>query len=119
MRILHAQTGRTHSVSGMCGLLGTSRQAYYKKDDLKCMVTYALEEFVVQFAKEVRAKDPGIGGKKIWHMYMQGLGRQYGIGRDRFYAILDGHGMKLTQKRRKPRTSRVTHCQSQEEHRDK
>lgn len=41
--------------------------------------------------KEVRAKNPGIGGKKIWRMYMRGLGRQYGIGRNRFYAKLDGH----------------------------
>lgn len=109
MRSLHAQTGRTHSVSGMCGLSGISRQAYYKKDDSKSMSMCASEELAVQFAKGARAKDPGIGGKKIWHMYMQGLGQQYGIGRDRFYAILDGHGMKLRRKRRKPRTTDSRH----------
>lgn len=109
MRSLHAQTWPTYRVGRMCGLLGISRQAYYKEDDSKRMAKYASEELAVQFAKEVRAKDPGIGGKKIWHMYMQGLGRQYGIGRDRFYAILDGHGMKLRQKRRKPRTTDSRH----------
>lgn len=58
-KLLHAQTGRMHSVNRMCGLLGISRQAYYKKDDSKCMVTYALEEFVVQFAKRYERRIRG------------------------------------------------------------
>ena len=28
-----------------------------------------VEEFVVQYIREVRILDPGIGGKKLWEMY--------------------------------------------------
>ena len=53
----------------MCRLLGVSKQAYYKHED-KLLHRLALESFVVDYVREVRRKDPGIGGGKLWQMYI-------------------------------------------------
>lgn len=52
----------------MCRLLGVSKQAYYKHVD-KRMLKLASESFVVEFVKDVRRNDRGIGGNKLWLMY--------------------------------------------------
>ncbi|WP_308398615.1 IS3 family transposase [Prevotella sp.] len=60
----------------MCRLLGVTKQAYYKHGDSD-MLKAAQESFVVEFIKDIRKKDPGIGGNKLWLMYQ----RQFGISR--------------------------------------
>ena len=55
----------------MCRLLGVSKQAFYKHEN-HLMRRLALEAFVVEFVKEIRSKDPGIGGNKLWQMYRNG-----------------------------------------------
>jgi len=52
--------------------------------------------------------DPGIGIPKLWNMYGKMFERQK-IGRDKFYAIADKYGLKLRDKRRKPRTTDSRH----------
>ena len=56
----------------MCRLLGVTKQAYYKHGDSD-MLKAAQESFVVEFIKDIRKKDPGIGGNKLWLMYQNNL----------------------------------------------
>lgn len=60
----------------------------------------ALEEFAVQYIREVKDKDPGIGGMKVWAMYCRTFGEQDRIGRDRFCDIFDRYGFKIRRRRR-------------------
>ena len=60
----------------------------------------ALEEFAVQYIREVKAKDPGIGGMKVWAMYCRSFGERDRIGRDRFCDIFDRYGFKIRRRRR-------------------
>ncbi len=58
---------------------------------------------------ETRGKDPGIGGLKIWIMYIREFGEASAIGRDRFCEIFDRYGYKLRRRKRAPRTTDSTH----------
>ena len=92
----------------MCRLLGVSKQAYYKHDD-KLLHRLALESFVVDYVKEVRRKDPGIGGGKLWKMYNRRFGTAWHVGFNRFYDILECHGLKLRRRRRRALTTDSRH----------
>lgn len=108
MRRLHAHRSETFTVAELCGLFGKSKQAYYKHDcdiDLRRM---SLEEFAVQFIREVKAKDPGIGGMKVWAMYCRMFPDRDRIGRDRFCDIFDRYGFKI-RRRRRARTTDSRH----------
>lgn len=100
MKRLYAQRSETYTVTELCGLFGKRKQAYYKHDfnvDLRRM---SLEEFAVQFIREVKAKDPGIGGMKVWTMYCRTFPDRDRIGRDRFCDIFDRYGFKIRRRRR-------------------
>ena len=92
----------------MCRLLGVSKQASYKHDD-KLLHRLALESFVVDYVKEVRRKDPGIGGGKLWKMYNRRFGTAWHVGFNRFYAILERHGLKLRRRKRRAVTTDSRH----------
>lgn len=109
MRRLYAQHSGIYTVSELCGLFGKSKQAYYKHDADVYMRRVAMEELAVRYIEEVRRKDPGIGGLKIWIMYIREFGRESAIGRDRFCEIFDRYGYKLRRRRRTPRTTDSTH----------
>lgn len=109
MRRLYAQHSGIYTVSELCGLLGKSKQAYYKHDADAYMRRVAMEELAVRYIEEVRRKDPGIGGLKIWIMYIREFGSESAIGRDRFCEIFDRYGYKLRRRRRTPRTTDSTH----------
>ena len=96
-------------MSELCGLFGKSKQAYYKHDVDVEMRRQAIEELTVRYIAEVREKDPGIGGLKIWIMYVREFGRESAIGRDRFCEIFDRYGYKLRRRKRAPRTTDSTH----------
>lgn len=108
MRRLHAQHSEAYTVSELCGLFGKSKQAYYKHDSDSDLRRKALEEFAVQFIREVKAKDPGIGGMKVWAMYCRTFGERDRIGRDRFCDIFDRYGFKI-RRRRRVRTTNSRH----------
>ena len=55
MTDLHARDARRYPVSVLCGLLGVSKQAYYKRDENAGLSKAAQEEFALQFIREVRA----------------------------------------------------------------
>ena len=93
----------------MCVLFGKSKQAYFKSNDNATLHRLARETFAIQYIKDVRKKDPGIGGLKLWHMYKRDLGENNTLGRDKFYDIIDANGFKLRDRLRKPRTTDSSH----------
>ena len=101
MRRLHAHRSESYTVAELCGLFGKSKQAYYKHDSNLDLRRMALEEFAVQYIREVKAKDPGIGGMKVWAMYCRTFSDSDRIGRDRFCDIFDRYGFKIRRRRRK------------------
>ncbi len=90
-------------------LLGVSKQAYFKRDENVLMEKLAQEELAVSYIKEVRAKDHGIGGKKLWYMYKNAFKDNKPMGRDRFENVIDAYGLKVRKRIRKPRTTDSTH----------
>jgi len=106
---LHAESATANPVAELCGLVGVSKQAYYQYDEDLALAKAAREEFALQYIKDIRKKDPGIGGVKLWHMYKSEFGCDYPIGRDRFCRILFENGLKIRMKMRKPRTTDSTH----------
>lgn len=92
----------------MCRLLGVSKQAYYKHVD-KLTQKLALESFVVEYVQEVRRKDPGIGGNKLWLMYRTRFGEENSVGYNRFYDILDLYRLKVRKRRHRTRTTDSHH----------
>lgn len=96
-------------MAALCGLFGVSKQAYYQYDENVALAKAAREEFALQYIKDIRSLDPGMGGVKLWNMYYDKFGCDYPIGRDRFCRILDEHGLKLRLKIRKPKTTDSTH----------
>jgi len=69
----------------------------------------AQEEFALSYILEIRKKDPGLGGVKLWRMYKRDFTGNKPMGRDRFEALIDKYGLKLKQRIRKPHTTDSTH----------
>ena len=92
----------------MCRLLGVSKQAYYKHVD-KLMLKLASESFVVEFVKDVRRNDRGIGGNKLWLMYHNRFGEEQSVGYNRFYDILERYGLKVRKRKRRVSTTDSNH----------
>ena len=94
----------------LCRLFGKSWQAYYQhKETLgKQRLT---EEMVIQFIKDIRELDPGLGGEKLHYMYRERFGAdyEYMVGRDKMEAIIARNGLNVRLPRRRPRTTDSTH----------
>jgi transposase InsO family protein len=106
---LHADSATDNPVAELCELVGVSKQAYYQYDEDVALAKAAREEFALQYIKDIRKVDPGIGGVKIWHMYRDKFGCDYPVGRDRFCRIISENGLKIRMRIRKPRTTDSTH----------
>ena len=109
MKNLHAKDPVRYGVRLLCELFGVTKQAYYKYDESKVMQRAAQESFVLEFVRSVRARDPGIGGMKLWYMYRQSFEGNNPVGRDRFADIINEHHLKVRMKVRKPKTTDSTH----------
>jgi putative transposase len=86
-------------------VFGKTKQAYYKYNEERMMTRMAQEAFAVDFIKEIREKDHGISGMKLWHMYKRRFVGNSPLGRDRFEDVVDKNGLKVRHKVRKPRTT--------------
>ena len=106
---LRTKNSHRYHVEDLCVLLGVTKQAYYKYDEKKVLQRLAEEEFVIQFVSEARDQAPGLGGKKLWHMYRRDFEGNNPVDRDRFEYILDKYSLKLRKKKRKPRTTDSRH----------
>ena len=88
------------SVEAACRLFGHSRQAYYQsKTDYA--ERHSREVQVIRAVREIRERDPRIGGYKLWLMARDMFGAGWGPGRDSFYALLGR--WRLTLPWQKPR----------------
>ncbi len=96
-------------MTDLCALFGVSKQAYYKYDENAVLAKSAREEFALQFIRDIRKLDPGIGGMKLWYMYKERFSQDSLIGRDCFCDIIDRHNLKVRLRRRKPKTTDSTH----------
>lgn len=106
---MHAQDLKRYKIQFLCDRFGVSKQAYYKRSTTKLHAKKALEEIAVEYVLETREKAPGMGGKKLWHMYKREFKEGTPLGRDRFLDALDKHGLTLRQRKRKPRTTNSNH----------
>ena len=109
MTNLHAQAPLKYTIEGLCRLLGVSKQAYFQRDEDVLMKKMAQEEFALNYILEVRRKDPGIGGIKLWYMYRRDFTGNHPMGRDRFETLIDRYGLKIRKRMRKPRTTDSRH----------
>lgn len=106
MSNLHGIDSMRYSVSGLCRLLGVSKQAYYKAHKPTFAITSELEAQVVEFARSERGVDPRIGCRKLWLIFL----REHGdISRSVFEDVMYSHGLKLRQKRSRVRTTNSLH----------
>ena len=94
----------------LCRLFGKSWQAYYQYRDTLSRQRLR-EEMVIQFVKDIRQLDPGIGGEKLHYMYRERFGAdyEYMVGRDKMEAIIARNGLNVRLPRRRPRTTDSTH----------
>lgn len=106
---MHAKDRKRYKIQFLCDRFGVSKQAYYKRDTSTLHADKAREEMAVTYALEAREKAPGMGGKKLWHMYKKEFAEGTPLGRDRFLDALDKYGLKLRQRKRKPRTTNSNH----------
>ena len=54
----------------------------------------------MEYIREIRGKDPGIGGGKLWEMYNKKFGKDHGVGYNRFYDIVEKYNLKVRKKKR-------------------
>ena len=110
MKTLAAEKVKGQTMGLLCRLFGKSWQAFYQHRNTlgKQRLT---EEMVVQFVKEIRLLDPGIGGEKLHFMYHERFGPdyEYMVGRDKMEAIIARNGLNVRHQRRRPRTTDSTH----------
>ena len=94
----------------ICRLFDRSKQAYYEHSDF-VQRKLAEEAFVLKFIKDIRKKDPGLGGEKLWKVYQRTFGPnfEYMVGRDKMEAIVSKYGLTVRKPRRKPRTTDSGH----------
>jgi len=74
LKRLYVQCSSRYTVSKLCGLFGKSKQACYKHDEDVELRRAALEEFAIQYIREVKVKDQSLGDLKIWIMYRREFG---------------------------------------------
>lgn len=96
-------------LSVACGLLGLTRDAWYKshrRGERQLME----QAIVVQEAGRLRRELPGCGGRKLLHL-MQGFLQSHGLrlGRDKFFEILGEHGLLVKKKKRRRVTTNSNH----------
>ena len=109
MTNLHARDKDKYPIETQCRLLGVSKQAYFQRDEDVLLRRMAQEKFALSYILEIRKKDPGLGGIKLWRMYKRDFTGNKPMGRDRFETLIDRYGLKLKQHMRKPRTTDSTH----------
>lgn len=69
----------------------------------------AQESFAPGYVRSVRERDPGIGGVKLWMMYVKAFAAGHPMGRDRFCEMIDRCDRKIRRRIRAPRTTDSGH----------
>ena len=110
MKKLAAEKVKGQTMGLLCRLFGKSWQAYYQYRDTLSKQRLK-EEMVIQFVRDIRQIDPGIGGPKLHYMYRKRFGAnyEYMVGRDKMEKIIARNGLNVRLPRRRPRTTDSTH----------
>ena len=110
MKTLAAEKVKGQTMGLLCRLFGKSWQAYYQHQDTLGKQRLR-EEMVVQFVRDIRQIDPGIGGEKLHYMYRERFGAdyEYMVGRDKMEAIIARNNLNVRIPRRRPRTTDSRH----------
>ena len=74
--MLAAEKVKGQTMGLLCRLFGKSWQAYYQHKETLGRQRLT-EEMVIQFIKDIRQIDPGIGGPKLHYMYRERFGADY------------------------------------------
>jgi len=103
---MKVEARRPRCLSRLCGLLGRSRQAYYKL--FRAGESAAMRsDLIVREVGKIRTNQKRIGARKLHSMlgeFMQRQGKL--LGRDAFFDLLRDHGLLVRKrKKRKPRTT--------------
>ncbi len=106
---LHAQYFQRYPIETLCRLFGVSKQAYFQRNEDVVLRKAAQEGVALSYIRDVREKDPGIGGVKLWYMYKRDFEGNVAMGRDRFENLINKYNLKVRKRIRKPRTTDSTH----------
>jgi len=105
---LHDRNEKT-TASGLCRLVGMSRQAFYqeRRERRKREID---EEAIIEQVKAERRIHPRIGTRKLGHLIAPEL-KEMGIeiGRDRLFALLGKKGLLIRRRRRRAWTTDSSH----------
>lgn len=104
--VVSEESSKGEGLELICGLLGYTRQAYYKRRVTEERAAVR-SELVVQEVLKVRSVQKRVGTRKLYHMLGSFLAdHSIGIGRDAFHEVLRDNSL-LVRKRhaRKPRTT--------------
>ncbi len=93
------------SINEMCKAMGTSKQAYYGKENYKSR-KIDNTEMIIEKVKYIREKLPVTGGKKLKYMLAR---RMVYVGRDRLFAILRSHNLLVRRRKKYARTTNSNH----------
>lgn len=80
-----------------CGLLGCSRQVYYRSIKRREACRNQASE-VLELVKDIRVKMPKLGGRKLYFLLKEPL-KSIRIGRDKFFDILRANHLLILPKR--------------------
>lgn len=92
----------------LCGLLGKSKQAYYKqlkyeyKEEVRA-------EILLQLIKNERSKMPRLGGRKLIVRIQPRLPEELYLGRDAFFDFLREKGLLIRKRRNRVKTTNSFH----------
>ena len=104
------QGERKYTVRSLCGLLGISRQGYYKHQEQKSEMDI-LSSSVVLYCKAVREHDnlPKAGCRELCELCRKHFREKFTMGRDQFYNLLRSNDLMLRRRRYRPRTTNSNH----------
>lgn len=100
-------------MSELCGLLGFSRQAFYKRINpvIPLDEEDALNTGIIFYCRYLRMQEnlPKAGFRELYPLCQAYFGDKFTIGRDRFCQLLRANGLMLRRRRFRPRTTDSRH----------
>jgi len=100
----------THgSIREICRLFGKSRQAFYQLEKRRIR-GHIGDEILLMYVRAIRARQPRMGTRKLYAL-LKAVIRENGIkmGRDKFFAVLQAHGLLVKPRRKRIKTTDSKH----------
>jgi len=93
----------------ICGIVGISRQGYYKSKQKKA-IKKLNEEMIIQLVQAYRRKLPKLGVKKLYRMILPDMEKmKITLGRDKLFRILRENGLLIHRKKKYTKTTNSFH----------